>query len=143
MKTTTAYKIARAAIEKEIRLFAFDANLFERRIVRSIATERSAKKVERLREAIRILLVEGDLMSINDPVLIRFQFKKRNFILTRGRETFYDPDTRELLEFNTVGEARSWSVAKLGVDPTYEGKAEPKLDFPQEELPLFAKKEEE
>lgn len=124
MKKKTAYKIARAAIEKEIRILIFDANLYNRRLVRTVSTKRAAKKVKRLRKAIRILLVEGGLMSINDPVFIRYQFKRKNYILIRGKETFYDPDTRELLEFETVGEARSWSVAKLGIDPIFEGGAE-------------------
>lgn len=141
MKKKTAYKIARAAIEKEIRIFIFDASLFDRRLVRTVSTKRASKKVERLREAIRILLVEGGLMSINDPVLIQFQHKRKNYILTRGRETFYDPDTRELIEFETVGEARSWSVAKLGVDPAFGVNVDP-LAEPLEKLSLLATEED-
>lgn len=141
MKKKTAYKIARAAIEKEIRLFIFDASLYNRRLVNTVSTRRAAEKVERLREAIHILLAEGGLMSINDPVLIQFHFKKKNYILTRGRETFYDPDTRELISFKTVAEARSWSIAKLGVDPSY-GVSIDQPEEPVEELPLFAEKDE-
>lgn len=135
MRKKTAYKIARAAIEKEIQLVAFDANLYERKLVRSIYTTRAFKKRERFRKAIGILLEEGGLMSLTDPVFIRYEFKRKSHILVRGRETFYDPETRELLEFDTVAEARSWSVANLGVDPAYEegGGVQPEL----ESLPLF------
>lgn len=132
MRKKTAYKIARAAIEKEIRIFIFDANLFDRRLVNTVSTKRASKKVERLRKAIRILLVEGGLMSVNDPVLIQFQHKRGNYILTRGRETFYDPDTRELVEFETAGEARSWSVAKLGVDPAFGVNIDPLAEKDEE-----------
>ena len=142
MKKKTAYKIARAAIEKEIRIFIFDASLYDRRLVRTVSTKRASKKVERLREAIRILLVEGGLMSVDDPVLIQRNLKSGKYLLTRGRETFYDPDTRELIEFETVGEARSWSIATLGVDPSYGVPTDP-LAEPLEKLPLFAKEEED
>ena len=142
MKKKTAYKIARAAIEKEIRIFIFDASLYDRRVVRTISTKRASKKVERLRKAIRILLVEGGLMSVNDPVLIQRSIKSGKYLLTRGRETFYDPDTRELIEFDTVAGARSWSIAKLGVDPSYGVPTDP-LEEPLEKLPLFAKEDPE
>ena len=81
-------------------------------------------------------------MGIADPVLIQFQHKQKNYILIRGRETFYDPDTRELRSFDTVGEARMWSVKNLGVDPSFGVNIEP-LEKPVEELPLFAKEEED
>ena len=142
MRKKTAYKIARAAIEKEIRIFIFDASLFDRRLARTVSTKRAAKKVERLREAIRILLVEGGLMSVDDPVLIQLRIKGKKYILTRGRETFYDPDNREIIEFDTVTEARSWSIATLGVDPAFGVNIDP-LAEPLDKLPLFAREEED
>jgi hypothetical protein len=139
MKKKTAYKIAIAAIEKEIRrTTSFEANLYERGISRTHSTLRAYNRRERFRRAIRILNEEGGLMGIADPVLISYQFKRKNFILLRGKETFYDPETREIREFDTVGEARAWSVTNLGVDPVFaEGSKE--VEPPLETLPLFTK----
>ena len=135
MKKKTAYKIAVAAIEKEIRrTTSFEANLYERRISRTPSNLRAYNKRERFRRAIRILSEEGDLMGIGDPVLIRYEFKRKNYILIRGRETFYDPDTREIREFDTVGEARTWSVKNLGVDPVFE-EGSKEIELPLETLP--------
>ena len=121
MKKKTAYKIAIAAIEKEIRrTTSFEANLYERGISRTHSTLRAYNKRERFRRAIRILNEEGILVGIGDPVLIRYQFKKKNYILVRGKETFYDPETREIQEFDTVGDARTWSVRELGIDPVFD-----------------------
>ena len=141
MRKKTAYKIARAAIEKEIRTFIFDASLYDRRVVRTISTKRASKKVERLRKAIRILLVEGGLMSVDDPILIQRNLKSGKYLLIRGRETFYYSGTRVLVEFETVGEARSWSIAKLGVDPSFGVNVDP-LEDPLEKIPFFAEDED-
>ena len=53
MKKKTAYKIAVAAIEKEIRrTTSFEANLYERRISRTHSNLRAYNKRERFRRSI-------------------------------------------------------------------------------------------
>lgn len=73
-------------------------------------------------------------MSLGDPVLIEYLFRRKSYILTRGRETFYNDD-REMIEFDTAEEARRWSVANLGIEPAPVGSTEIPDDI--HTLPLF------
>lgn len=54
-------------------------------------------------------------MSINDPVIVSFN-DKWGWVLTRGRETFYD-DERYLRAWDTRAEAEQWAMANLWVRP--------------------------
>jgi hypothetical protein len=47
-------------------------------------------------------------MSINDPLLPKFIWRKGYWIVMQGRETFYDDETNELITFNTEIEAIKW-----------------------------------
>lgn len=58
-------------------------------------------------------------MSINDP--LRIEPYKEEFIVCQGPETFYDPETREIITHETEDDAREWikkSPAGLDYAPT-------------------------
>lgn len=49
-------------------------------------------------------------MGINDP--LRVAPYKDGFIVCRGPETFYDPETREIITHETQNDAREWIKKK-------------------------------
>jgi hypothetical protein len=57
-------------------------------------------------------------MSINDPVVLVCQpAHDLPYYLIRGRETFYDKETRAHLRWLTMFEAAQWCKENLGVTP--------------------------
>ncbi len=59
-------------------------------------------------------------MSVTDPLELRYQAKRRTWIVVRGRETFYDDD-RYLIEHPTSGAATAWAEEELGETPLEPG----------------------
>ena len=59
-------------------------------------------------------------MSLTDPVRIERLAKRGSFILSQGRETFYDND-HAMIEFASVKEAVEWAVKNLGKNPSTPG----------------------
>lgn len=58
-------------------------------------------------------------MSINDPIILRYNEKRGLYYLTRGRETFYDYE-RYLIEFETQQEAIDFCYTELNELPKLE-----------------------
>jgi hypothetical protein len=58
-------------------------------------------------------------MSINDPIILRYNDKKEYFYLTQGRETFYD-QYNYMWVFDTEEEAAAWSEENIGKTPIKE-----------------------
>ena len=58
VRRLTAFKLAIAALEKEKREYAWDANLYRSGMLRSISGERALKKVVRIEKAIKHLQTE-------------------------------------------------------------------------------------
>jgi hypothetical protein len=59
-------------------------------------------------------------VSINDPLVIEYLDNRKTFIVTRGRETFYDED-RCMREWDTMDEAEEWCLEEFGVKPRRPG----------------------
>ena len=59
-------------------------------------------------------------MSVTDPLELRYQGKRRTWIVVRGRETFYDDD-RYLIEHSTSQAAIAWAEEELGETPIEPG----------------------
>ena len=57
-------------------------------------------------------------MSINDP--LRIEPHKGEFIVCRGPETFYDPETREIITHETADDAKAWAYVHLGTIPLWD-----------------------
>ena len=55
-------------------------------------------------------------MSINDPILLCYNKRRKTWVLKQGRETFYDQD-RYLREWVDPADAASWCKRNLGVVP--------------------------
>ena len=55
-------------------------------------------------------------MSVNDPIILRYNEKRGLYYLTRGRETFYDYE-RYLIEFETQQEAIDFCYTELNELP--------------------------
>lgn len=58
-------------------------------------------------------------MSINDPIVVRWNDRHKFWYLTQGRETFYNED-RELLYWDDKEEAIEYSRKVLGKEPKEE-----------------------
>lgn len=52
------------------------------------------------------------MMSINDPLVTEYTERHGYWIVKQGRETFFDPDTREILTFSTEQQALDWIKRK-------------------------------
>ena len=59
-------------------------------------------------------------MSINDPIILRYDEKKDWYYLTRGRETFYT-ESRIMRVWPHEEDAIHWSEEELGKTPIKEG----------------------
>jgi hypothetical protein len=78
-------------------------------------------------------------MSINDPIVVEYNPRRRKYILTRGPETFYDDD-RRMIEFSTLTLAMEYALARFGVVPPLKGEAHDDNAGPgdgEDQLPLF------
>lgn len=64
IKRRTAYKMAIQALEKQRRLFIFDANMHDRGLVVSISSKRNSEKVNRINQAIEIIEREMDVAAL-------------------------------------------------------------------------------
>ena len=60
-------------------------------------------------------------MSVNDPILLKWDKKHEFWYLTRGQETFYD-EKRYMRVWLFEDDAIIWSKENLGKTPTKEMK---------------------
>src|SRR3989304_2277023 len=51
-------------------------------------------------------------MSFKDPLVLKYDQKRACYLVTQGRETFYDYENR-LYEFSTPAEAVEWALKEL------------------------------
>lgn len=59
-------------------------------------------------------------MSINDPLVLEYRPRRGTWIITRGRETFYN-DERELIEWEDHEDAIAWAQEALKETPIFPG----------------------
>ena len=55
-------------------------------------------------------------MTVNDPVYLAFDEKRKFWYLMQGRETFYDTD-RAMCQWENLDDAIKWSEDYLGQTP--------------------------
>ena len=66
-------------------------------------------------------------MSITDPFVVEYYKRRETWIITRGRETFYD-ENNCMLEFETSQEAIAYAMNKLGAKGVALNRNAPKDD---------------
>lgn len=80
------------------------------------------------------------LMGISDPLRVTYRERQDTFLLCRGRETFYEPDTRYLIEFESADEAVQYALDNIGEYPQMDDALKAILNRPKNrEIVAFAR----
>lgn len=108
------------AIKFRTKHVTFDANLHDLFGADIPVAVNHAKERKLLHEARAIIEVE---MGINDPLYIEHNAKHDDYIVKRGRETFFDEDN-VMYVFDTIDEAVAWCLTNLDEYPILPDVAE-------------------
>ena len=108
------------AIEHRLKTITFDANLhdlFNADIPTAINCSRERKLLHEARS-----IIEAE-MGINDPIRVEKNQRHNDYIVAKGKETFYDEDN-VMWVFDTIDEAVEWCKTNLGTYPLLPDDAE-------------------
>lgn len=113
-------KVILKAIKFRIKRITFDANLHDLLGADIPVALNCAKERRLLHESRAIIEAE---MGIGDPLYIQFNERRNDYIVKRGRETFFDEDD-VMYVFDTVDEAVKWCLENLDEYPLLPDQAE-------------------
>ncbi len=108
------------SIEHRLKHITFDANLHDL-FNADIPTAINCSRERRLLHEARAI-IEAE-MGINDPIEVQHNAKHGDYIVARGKETFYDEDN-VMWVFDTIEEATQWCITNLGTYPILPDVAE-------------------